>query len=466
MGRPVRKALLAALVALALVAPATVAATEASATFGQPSATSTFGEEIVFRQEFASPVPLARVEILLEFTGSIGPSVTQVEGATAAGSRALVYRLILADGGHIYPNSPLTARWRLVPADRTIEPMVGPPVTVTYADTRFAWKTLVGDIVNVHWYEGSNAFGRRALAIGDKAVREASAFLGVTESEPIDFFIYADEPAFYDAVGPSTRENVVGTAIAEIRTMFGLIPPNEVSTAEVARTVPHELTHLVFDTAVDNPYHYPPRWLNEGVATYLTEGFSSWLRVSVEAAADAGRLMPLTALSVQFPSTYERFALAYAESTSAVEYLVREKGTDALVGLVSSYADGVTDDEAFRAAVGTDVAGFEAAWLESLGADAPTQLGPQPAPPGPLPPGWDAAAGATPSASADPSPSASPGAGASAGPGGGSDAGDEGSPFRDGRVLLVAALAGLIVGGSVAYVRRRRARTTAGGPIP
>ncbi len=176
--------------------------------------------------------------------------------------------------------------------------------------------------------------------------------------------------------------------------------------------------------------------------------------------------MPLTALSVQFPSTYERFALAYAESTSAVEYLVREKGTDALVGLVSSYADGVTDDEAFRAAVGTDVAGFEAAWLESLGADAPTQLGPQPAPPGPLPPGWDAAAGATPSASADPSPSASPGAGASAGPGGGSDAGDEGSPFRDGRVLLVAALAGLIVGGSVAYVRRRRARTTAGGPIP
>jgi len=66
MGRPVRKALLAALVALALVAPATVAATETSATFGKPSATSTFGEEIVFRQEFASPVPLARVEILLD----------------------------------------------------------------------------------------------------------------------------------------------------------------------------------------------------------------------------------------------------------------------------------------------------------------------------------------------------------------------------------------------------------------
>jgi len=461
-----RRALLSAVVALLLAFPMAAPATAASATFSQPSATSTFGAEIVFEQEFASPVPLARVEILLEYPGSIGPFVTQVEGATAAGSRVLVYRLILADGGHIYPNSPITARWRLVPADRTIEPMVGPPVTVTYADTRFAWKTLVGDIVTVHWYEGSNAFGRRVLAIGEKSVQDAADFLGVTESEPIDFFIYADEPAFYDAVGPSTRENVVGTPIAEIRTMFALIPPNDMATAEVARTVPHELTHLVFDTAVHNPYHYPPRWLNEGVATYLTEGFSSWLRTSFEAAADAGRLMPLTALSVQFPTTYERFALAYAESTSAVDYLVREKGTDALVGLVNSYADGVTDDEAFTAAVGTDVAGFEAAWLKSLGADAPTQLGPQSAPPGPLPPGWDSDPGAAPGASASPTPSASASAGASAEPGGSSDAGDDGSPFRDGRVLLLAALAGLVVGGGVAYVRRRRARTGGGEPTP
>jgi hypothetical protein len=36
--------------------------------------------------------------------------------------------------------------------------------------------------------------------------------------------------------------------------------------------VPHELVHLVFDTAVKNPYHFPPRWLNEGLAVYLSEG--------------------------------------------------------------------------------------------------------------------------------------------------------------------------------------------------
>ena len=52
-------------------------------------------------------------------------------------------------------------------------------------------------------------------------------FSGVTETDPIDFFIYADQDAFYDALGPGTRENVGGQANAEIRTLFALITPSE-----------------------------------------------------------------------------------------------------------------------------------------------------------------------------------------------------------------------------------------------
>ena len=211
---------------------------------------------------------------------SIGPFVAQVAGATAAGSRVLVYRLVLADGGHIFPNTPITARWRLVPADRTIEPMVGPPVRrhlrrhpVRLADARGRPRprSLVRGL------RTPSAGGRWRSA--SKAVREAAAFLGVTESEPIDFFVYADAGApSTTRSGRAPARTSWGRRISDIRTMFALIAPNDVADAEVARTVPHELTHLVFDTAVRNPYHYPPRWLNEGVATYLSEGYSSWLR--------------------------------------------------------------------------------------------------------------------------------------------------------------------------------------------
>jgi hypothetical protein len=445
----------ALLVALGLgVAPAAAA----EVTFEEPTAEATFGTEIVFRQAFTSPDPLARVELLLEFPGSLGPLVVEVAGSMPAGRQALEHRWVLEEDGHLVPNTPITARWRVIPADRSRPPTVGPAVGVVYSDTRFAWRTLAGDLVSIHWYEGSDAFGRRALRIAETAVEEAAAFMGVTETEPIDFFVYADEDAFYDALGPGTRENVGGQAHSDIRTMFALIGPGDVTDPWVAIVIPHELTHLVFDTAVSNPYHFPPRWLNEGVATYLSEGYTTSDRSAVQSAAADGRLMPLEALTGQFPTTAERFYLAYAESVSAVDFLVREEGTDALVELIGSYADGVTDDEAFQAAIGRDVAAFEAAWLADLGAAPPTRYGPQPAPAGPLPPGWED--GATPpgdGAGATTSPAPSPSASAPAGPGDGGTTGGS-SPLGQGGLLALAAVAGVAVGASIGLVRRRRAR--------
>ena len=222
----------------------------------------------------------------------------------------------------------------------------------------------------------------------------------MTESEPIDFFIYADQDEFYDALGPSTRENVGGQAHSDIRTLFALITPGEIDDAWVEVVVPHELTHLVFATATDNAFHQPPHWLNEGLAVYLSEGYPADYRASVEQVAGDGTIIPLEGLAGAFPTTGERFRLGYAESVAAVDHIVKQYGRDALIALIRSYATGVTDDEAFTAALGTDVAGFEAEWLESLGAQPPVRHGPQPAPAGPVPEGWSGAA---------PNPSVQPG---------------------------------------------------------
>jgi hypothetical protein len=156
----------------------------------------------------------------------------------------------------------------------------------------------------------------------------------------------------------------------------------------VESVVPHELTHLVFATAIDNPYHDPPHWLNEGLAVYLADGYGDFDRQQVERAAKDGSIIPLDGLAGAFPTTQERFFLAYAESVSAVDRIVRVDGRAALVKLIRSYAEGVSDDAAFQAALGRDVAGFEADWLGELGAKPPTRLGPRPAPVGPLPSGW------------------------------------------------------------------------------
>jgi hypothetical protein len=110
----------------------------------------------------------------------------------------------------------------------------------------------------------------------------------------------------------------------------------------------------------------------------------------VKRAAGDGTLIPLDGLAGAFPTTQDRFTLAYAESVSAVDRIVRVNGRDALVSLIRSYHEGVSDDAAFEAALGRDAAGFEADWLAELGAKPPTRVGPRPAPAGPLPAGWGA----------------------------------------------------------------------------
>ena len=231
--------------------------------------------------------------------------------------------------------------------------------SLVYADERFTWKTKTGTVVRVHWYEGSDAFGAagardrrgRHREVGGPARRHRGASRSTSSSTPT-------RTSFYDALGPATRENVGGQADAEIRTLFALIPPSQIDDAWVETVIPHELTHLVFDTAVHNPYHFPPRWLNEGLAVYESEGYP--VRLPRPPSTDAARqstLIPLAGLAGQFPTSEERFRLAYGESVSAVDFFVRTYGQDALVKLISSYADGRTDDEAFTAAIGVDVDG-------------------------------------------------------------------------------------------------------------
>ena len=179
----------------------------------------------------------------------------------------------------------------------------------------------------------------------------------MTETEPVDFFVYDSTAPFYDALGPGTRENVGGLANAQIRTLFALITPDEINASWVGTVIPHELTHLVFNTATENPFHSPPRWLNEGLAVYLSEGYTSAWRSTVAAAVALRRDHPAQRPDRPVPD-HRRPVLPglRRERGSAVDFMIRTYGQPALVKLVRSYADGVSDDEAFKAALGVDTA--------------------------------------------------------------------------------------------------------------
>jgi hypothetical protein len=383
----VARALAAFTLAVAALAPAVRPAAAAVVTFGEPAARPVYGESVTFTIPIEHSGPLSRVELQLRFPASLGPFVVSVP-VTDAASQTAAYTLDVSGGGHIVPNTTIEATWAAYP-EAGKPPVLSSTESVAYADTDHEWRTLKGDVVTVHWYDGGDAFARRAVQIGDQAVKDASAKLGVENVRPVDFFIYADNDSFRKALGPGTRENVGGEAHADIRTLFALIEPSAIDDTWVRIVIPHELVHLVFGDAVDNPFRGPPRWFNEGLAVYLSQGYDQSDRSAVASAVQSGQLMPLTALTGQFPTDPSLTSLAYAEAVSAVDHLVRTYGEDALYKLVDAYASGPTDEEAFTTAIGKDVDAFQQGWLDELGAPVPQARGPQPNPAGPVPQGWE-----------------------------------------------------------------------------
>jgi len=376
-----------ALVLAALLTLAMSAVAQPEVEFDPPSATGAFGETVTFSTTFTSERPPTRVELLTRLPGDESARVSIALMETAGdGWRASAFV-----GGHIVPNTSWDYRFRVVTDEGDA---LGPGANHRLLDERFEWRSLEGERVTVWWYEGSDAFAQRALDIAEEAMASAAELLGVGEMEPVDFLIYTDTREFREAMGPATRENVGGQAHPGIRTLFGLIEPRQIGSDWVDELVTHELAHLVFHEAVDNPYQYPPRWLNEGLAVYQSGGYSTGDEARVEGAANGGTIIPLEGLGGQFPTRPGRQGLAYAESISAVDYFVETHGEEQLVELITSFAAGTGLDGAFLAATGADFAAFDEAWLASLDAEAPDPYGPQDGEPGPVPDAWAADASA------------------------------------------------------------------------
>ena len=353
---------------------------------------------------------------------------------------------------HLLPNTPVRGHVAHHAASALRRRSPGPRPAWSTPTTRFTWKTKTGDrrpgalVRGLGRLRGAGA--RRSARTASRSRRPCSAS---PRSEPVDFFIYADQDSFYDALGPSTRENVGGQADAEIRTLFALIPPSQIDDAWVGDRHPARAHAPRLRHGGPQPVPLPAALAQRGARRLRERGLSRRLPLRRRGCGRPAHLIPLSGLVGQFPTSEERFRLAYGESVSAVDFFVRTYGQDALVKLISSYADGRTDDEAFSAAIGVDVAGFEAAWLADLKAETPVRQGPRPAPAGPLPAGWAPAPSPDPNASAFPvasHPPTSPDA---------SSSGD-----ASGAVALAVVVV-LVVGGAglALYARRRRPTGTA-----
>lgn len=387
------RAPMALLIALSAALAVPGASLAAEPTFGQPTASAILGQPLSVTSHIDG-VEGNTVDVVVRLQGHEPSIVLTAHPGTAAGDWAASAQIDVATSidctcffdGQSAPNTKIEYQFRVRSADGTVT--LGPVALVTVEDDRFQWRTLEQDLVRVHWYEGDDAFAQSAADVANAAIDHAAELLGSTLPKPVDLFVYATQDALLEAVS-ANRENIAGEAHQTIATMFVWLPPDQ-DPDRSRVVVAHELTHLVFNEVTDNPYHGPPRWLNEGIAVYLSEGYTDSWSSTVSVAAVSSTLIPLQGLAGFFPSPPNQFYLAYGESVGAVDYFIRTYTEQTLWDLVRSYKQGLSDDDAFQAATGGDQAAFNAAWMASLHADVPEPVGPQPAPAGPVPIGWTA----------------------------------------------------------------------------
>ena len=262
--------------------------------FGASSADSTYGQEIRFTTTLNGDNP-DRLELLIRTQGADGSLVVPVP---ASGSAAEYVWDTSVD--YVVPNTLITYQWRAFDGDDVV---LSPEAQIRYVDDRpgLDWQSVQLGEATVHWY-GDNE--EQALHFGELSaigVDRAEQLLGSEMAGPVDVFVYISSDDFFGALGPGAREWTGAATYPERRTIFMWNSPEAGSQAYLETVMIHEITHIVFHDATDNPFHEPASWLNEGIATWSETQEASEERAIVEQEAAGDGLFSFDAISEQFP---------------------------------------------------------------------------------------------------------------------------------------------------------------------
>jgi hypothetical protein len=137
---------------------------------------------------------------------------------------------------------------------------------------------------------------------------------------------------------------------------------------ELQATFRHELIHLLLHQNI-GPSSLP-KWLDEGVAQWASGGVADILRTGekdlLQQALLSNHLIPLIDISVTFPEPANRFSLAYEESRSFIEFIVKSYGEAKLLLIIHGLASDRDIENAVHEALGVSLNSLERQWRKGL----------------------------------------------------------------------------------------------------
>jgi len=129
----------------------------------------------------------------------------------------------------------------------------------------------------------------------------------------------------------------------------------------------HELCHILLGQHIKR--EFLPRWLDEGIAQWLSDGITEMALQSsgaIPSAVLARNHFAFKKLDAVFPRNPDAMRIAYAQSKSMVNYLRDRFGTETLRDILTDLSRDRSIDEALRGHVGLSLKELESQWTDHL----------------------------------------------------------------------------------------------------
>ena len=261
------------------------------------------------------------------------------------------------------PDAVVTYWWTALDAAGKMAQTV--PATITFADTRFNWRSISRGLVTLYWYSGNEAFAESLMTASQQGLERIEDSIGAVPHGQVKIFIYGSASDLQSShlfsaewVGGLSYSgyNVVVVGVSTNQLSFGL------------RAVPHELTHWVVGQITFNNYGAGlPVWLSEGLATYFeSPSLNTSYRNALDNAIKNNQLLSVRSLSSPFSAVSAVAYISYGQSYSIVSFMISKYGKEKMQSLLEVFRQGATYDDALMQVYGFDQDGLDRLWRHSL----------------------------------------------------------------------------------------------------
>lgn len=335
--------------------------TAAGLTIRTAEAVADFPNGITFTLVADADQPITALE--LRYHPTYSPITRVARPSFTPGTTIELTYLLDLELNYLPPGIDVVYRWLFTLQDGSV--VETPEQAVFYMDPLRDWQTLQRDNVTLYYYAGSAEFAQEALDTTVASIERFEQTFDVRSERPLRVVMYGSERDFLSVLPFNTDEWVGGFADPELSLIVVAIAPG--NTSEIHRMLSHEVVHMVMAEATDNPFNSPPPWLNEGLASYYQDIPDDRFQPYLQRAVQAGQLDSVRALNSSFPSDPTAALLAYAESESIVQFIIEEKGAEAMGDLIRVFREGVSTDTAVEHALGISIEQLDYEWKQWLG---------------------------------------------------------------------------------------------------